>query len=92
MPASVDRVPVPATANTPFRLASSKVRSALSVYNDTAGDMHVKVGPTPSTTSFTVKLVPGAFYELPAPYHTPDEITAVCSVIAGAAQVTEVPR
>lgn len=90
MATSVNRVAVPGSANTVFTLAAAKDRVAVAIYNDTAGDLFVKIGAGASTTSFTAKLVPGAFYEVDAAYYVDDPITAVCSVIAGAVQVTEV--
>lgn len=90
MATAVTRVAVPVTANTAFDLASAKDRSAIWIYNDTGGDLFVKVGAGPSTTSFTVKLGAGGYHELDASYFIDDPITAVCSVITGAVQVTEV--
>jgi hypothetical protein len=90
MATTVNRVAVPAVANTVFTLAARKDRVALWIYNDTAGDLSVKVGAGASTTDFTVKLVAGAFYETDQAYDIDDAVTAVCSVIAGAVQVTEV--
>jgi hypothetical protein len=90
MATTVNRVGVPGVANTAFTLAPRKDRVALWIHNDTGGDLFVKVGAGASTTDFTVKLTAGAFYELDAAYHIDDAITAVCSVIAGGVQVTEV--
>jgi hypothetical protein len=90
MATTVNRVAVPGVANTAFTLAARKDRVALSVHNDTAGDLFVKVGVNASPTDFSVKLVAGAFYELDQAYYIDDAVTAACSVIAGGVQVTEV--
>jgi hypothetical protein len=87
---TVSRVVVPGVAGTAFDLAPARERRALAVYNDTGGDLFVKVGVNASPTDFSVKLVAGAFYELPEAYWTHDAITAASSVVAGAVQVTEV--
>jgi hypothetical protein len=90
MATTVNRVAVPGVANTAFTLAARKDRVALWIHNDTAGDLSVKVGTGASATDFTVRLVAGAFYELDQAYYVDDAITAVCTVIAGGVQVTEV--
>jgi hypothetical protein len=90
MATTVSRVAVPGVANTAFTLSAGGQRMALWVYNDTAGDLSLKAGGNASATDFTVKLVAGAFLELAEAYWINDAITAVCSVTAGAVQVTEV--
>lgn len=90
MAASVSRVAVPGVANTAFTLAPARDRRGLFVFNDTGGDLFVKLGTGASNVSFTVKVIAGGFYELPAPYFIGELVSAACSVVAGAVQVTEV--
>ncbi len=87
--ATVARVAVPGTANTSFTLAADRDRRGLAIYNDTAGDLFVKLGPAASPTSFTVKLVAGAFFELPEAYWENSIVTGACSVTTGGVCVTE---
>lgn len=53
-----------AVADTELRAANAS-RQHLSVFNDSTANLYLKWGPGASATSFTVKLVGGAFYELP---------------------------
>lgn len=52
-------------------LAASSSRRACKIYNDgSTGNLLVKHGATASVTSFTVKIAPGGFYEMPQPVYT----------------------
>lgn len=46
-------------------LASNTLRKNATIFNDSTSNLYVKFGATASTTSFTVLLVPNAYYELP---------------------------
>lgn len=62
-------VPVPSSATNvnPFPQAGSG--NARVVWNDSTATLYLKFGATASTSSFTVKLAPGAYYEFPQPFY-----------------------
>lgn len=69
-------------------LASNSNRLGASIYNDSTRDLYLKLGATASTSSFTVKVRKGAFYEVAFGY------TGIIdgiweSGVTGAARVTE---
>jgi hypothetical protein len=70
-------------------LAANANRLGATIYNDdTAANIFVLLSSgSASTTAFTVKLVPGAYYELPFRYT--GAIQGIWSVATGAARVTE---
>ena len=51
-------------------LASNANRRGASFFNDSTETLYLKHGATASTTSFTVRLDPYDFYELPNPVYT----------------------
>lgn len=51
-------------------LASNAARRMAMFYNDVDKAAYLKLGATASTSSFTVKMLPGAYYELPLPCYT----------------------
>lgn len=67
-------------------LAANKNRKLLGIFNEGAGNLYVKLGDTPSTTSYTVQLVPNAYYETD---RYAGIVTGLFSA-AGNARVTEV--
>ncbi len=70
-------------------LASNANRIGASIFNDdTAASLYIKMGTAASTTSFTVKVGPGGFYELPQPCYT-GAIYAIASAATGSARITE---
>lgn len=50
--------------------AANAARKLLTVFNDSGVVAYVKLGTAASATSFTVKMVDQAYYELPAPVYT----------------------
>lgn len=69
-------------------LSANTSRLGATITNDSGvADMFLKLGATASTTSFTVKLTPNAYYEVPFGYT--GIINAVWSVATGNARVTE---
>jgi len=50
--------------------ASDTTRRNWTIYNDSGVVVYLKLGSTASATSFTVKLVNQAYYELPSPVYT----------------------
>lgn len=70
-------------------LASNANRLGATVFNDSDQALYLKLGATASTTSFTVKMAAGSYYEVPFNYTgIIDGIWAADST--GAARVTEV--
>lgn len=50
--------------------ASNVNRKAWSCFNDSTQRLYIKFGATASTTSFNVRVEPGALYEMPLPVYT----------------------
>jgi len=76
-----------AAANTTI-LASNANRLGATVYNDSNKDLYLKLGSVASTTSFTVKLVRDAYYEVP--FHYTGIITGIWDTApSGNARITE---
>lgn len=68
-------------------LASDSLRIGATIYNEGAGTLHVLLGTgTASTTNYSVKLLSGAYYELP--YGYTGQVTGIFSS-AGTARVTD---
>lgn len=77
------------TASSTTLLASNANRLGATIFNDSTVDLYVKFGATASLTSFTVKLIPSAYFEVPFNYTgIIDGIWA--SDASGAARITEV--
>lgn len=71
-------------------LAANANRLGATVYNNSDGSMFLALGAVVATlTDFTVKLVPGAYYEVP--YNFRGQLSAIweAATTAGDAQVTE---
>lgn len=76
------------TASSTTLLAANHLRRGAAVYNDSTAILYLKLGATASTSSFTVKMQPDDYYELPAGYlGRIDGIWA--SDASGAARITE---
>ncbi len=70
-------------------LTANSSRKGGSIYNDTTiGTAYVKLGTTASTSGFTFKLGPEAFYELPYPAYT-GRIDAISTLASGNLLITE---
>ena len=63
-------------------------RRSFSVFNDSTVSLYLKFGTSASTTSFTVKVLPGQYYEMPNPLYT-GAVTGVWDSATGTARVTE---
>lgn len=70
-------------------LASTAARRGAYFFNDSAAICYLKLGTTASTTSFTIKMAAGSFYELPSPCYT-GRIDAIWASADGAMRITEV--
>jgi hypothetical protein len=61
---------VAASATNVTLLALNATRMGASFYNDSTAILYLKLGATASTTSFTVLVPPGGYYELPQPCYS----------------------
>ena len=72
-------------------LASNANRKGAMVFNDSAtASLFLKFGATASSTSFTVKLAPGGYFEAPVPVIYTGIIDGIWDIASGSARVTEV--
>jgi len=69
-------------------LAANAARKGAMITNDGSNNLFVKLGATASATSYTAKLIPGAYYELPSPVYT-GIIDGIWDVATGSARITE---
>jgi hypothetical protein len=78
------------SASTVTLLSALSGRLGASFYNTSSADLYLKLGASASTSDFTVKMVEGAFYELPSSAVYTGVITGVWASDAdGACLVTE---
>lgn len=69
--------------------AANAARRGLLVHNDADKDLYLKYGATASTTSFTVKILAGGYWEMPFPIYAGVVDGIWASGPTGAARVTE---
>lgn len=69
-------------------LAANANRLGAAIYNDSTANLFVKLGATASSTSFTLKMAAGGYYEVPFQYT--GQIDGLWDAANGAARVTEV--
>jgi hypothetical protein len=69
-------------------LAANANRKGAMITNDGTANLFVKLGAVASATSYTAKLIPGAYYEVPPPVYT-GVIDGIWDVAVGNARVTE---
>lgn len=79
---------VTSSASSVLLLASNVNRKMAMFYNDSTSTLYLKLGVTASTTSYTVQLQAGGYYELPSPIYT-GEIDGIWSAANGAVRITE---
>ncbi len=68
-------------------LAANTSRVGAAVYNDSSAILYLKFGTTASTSSFTTKLFPDGYYEVPAGYT--GILDGIWASAVGSARVTE---
>jgi hypothetical protein len=68
-------------------LSSNSIRLGATVYNDSNALLYVKLGTTASTTDYTVKLFPLAYYEIP--YGYTGRIDGIWNTATGNARIDE---
>lgn len=78
---------VAGSASSVSLLAASNARKGATIYNDSTALLYVKLGTTASTTSFTVKLQPDSYYEVPFGYV--GAIDGIWASATGNALITE---
>lgn len=88
-PASGSFMAVARTSSTVVIASGNLSRMGLTVYNDSNGQLYLKLGSGATTSAFTVKLVANAYYEVPFPVYT-GVVTGVWATAgSGNAMVTE---
>lgn len=80
---------VNASATSVLLLATNANRRQALFFNDSTDILYIKLESTAATTSFTVKLVAGAYFELPQPVYT-GNIYGIWSGTNGSCKVTEI--
>ena len=78
---------VPSAAAPPRQMRRKRV--GWSVFNDSTANLFVKFGVTASTSSFTVKIAPGGYYEMPTTPTYQGQIDGIWDAANGNARVTE---
>lgn len=68
--------------------AANTSRRGWACFNDSTQALYIKHGATASTSSFTVKVLPGGYYEMPQPLYT-GIIDGIWDSANGAARVEE---
>jgi hypothetical protein len=61
---------------------------ARAVYNDSTSVLYLKFGSTASTTSYTVQVAAGAYYEFPQPVYA-GQVDGIWSSANGAARTSQ---
>lgn len=76
-----------AMVSTTLLAANAAARLGVSVFNDSSATLYLKTGAVASTASFTVKILPGGYWE--CPYGYSGIVDGIWDAAAGAALVTE---
>lgn len=84
--ATLANVTSSATSTTVF--AASGAARARAVYNDSTAVLYLKFGAAASTTSYTVQLASGDYYEFPQPVYG-GLVDGIWAAANGAARTTE---
>ena len=69
-------------------LASNIIRKGATIYNDSTQNLFIKLGSGAALNSFTCRLIPQAYYELPYAYD--GIVTGIWNIANGNARITEV--
>jgi len=69
-------------------LSANSNRLGATVYNDSTRNLFLKLGATASTSSFTVEISSGGYYEVP--YGYTGGVDGLWDVVNGNALVTEI--
>lgn len=79
---------VVSSASSVTLFASNAVARGRTVYNDSTSVAYLKYGTTASTTSYTVQLAAGAYYEFPQPLYG-GRVDIIWTTANGNARTTE---
>jgi hypothetical protein len=79
---------VNASASNVTLLAANTARLGAIFYNDSTAILYLKLGAAASATSFTVKMQPDAYYEIPFGYY--GIVDGISAAATGVVRVTEV--
>lgn len=79
---------VSSSASSVTLFAANAASRARAIYNDSTAVLYVKFGATASTTSYTVQLAAGAYYEFPQPVYG-GLVDGIWASANGAARTTE---
>lgn len=79
---------VSSSASNGTLLAENTDRIGMLVVNDSTATLYLKYGATASTTSYSVRMEPGSYWEMPQPIYT-GQIDGIWSSADGAARITE---
>ena len=86
-PQSATLANVASSASSVTVFAASGAVKGRTVYNDSSAILYLKFGTTASTTSYTVQLAAGAYYEFPQPAFG-GRVDGIWASANGAARVT----
>ncbi len=78
---------VASSASSVTLFAAAGLAKGRTIFNDSTAVLYVKFGATASTTSYTVQLPAGAFYEFPQPCYS-GVVDGIWASANGAARVT----
>lgn len=81
---------VSSSASNVTLLSSNSSRKGATIFNDSSSALYVKFGATSSTTSFTVKIAAGGYFEVPGPAVYTGILDGIWDSVSGAARVTEI--
>jgi hypothetical protein len=87
MATTANKTNVAAAVASTVLLAANAVRTGASIYNDSPAELIVSMGATASATNFSVDMLPGAYFEVPANYT--GVISGLWAAATGFARVTE---
>lgn len=80
---------VASSASSVSLLASNSARLGATFYNDSMAILYLKLGATASTTSYTVQMAAGSYYELPTPHLYTGAIDGIWASANGNVRITE---
>lgn len=82
-------VNVASSASSVQLLSAKSTRAHFSIFNDSTAVLYVKFGGPASSTSYTVKVIAGAYFESPYPCYQ-GEVHGIWATANGYARITEV--
>lgn len=80
---------VSASASSVTLLASNPARQGAVFYNDSQATCNLKLGATASSTSYTVAILAGGYFELPSGAVYTGRVDAIWTAANGAMRITE---